>query len=55
MAILYARNNALSVHPPQGDQYLTTNGSDWLFTVAAVFGFSVVCTLLLSHPSLTVV
>ncbi|AEO71665.1 41d3539b-f59b-4a8d-927d-a3bd82c2fb83 [Thermothielavioides terrestris] len=40
MAILYHRNDALSVNPPAGDQYLTTNGSDWLFTVASIYGFS---------------
>ncbi|GAB1312970.1 hypothetical protein MFIFM68171_03180 [Madurella fahalii] len=32
------RNDALNVHPPLGNQYLTTNGSNWLFTVTSVFG-----------------
>ncbi|KAL2021571.1 hypothetical protein VTK56DRAFT_7070 [Thermocarpiscus australiensis] len=40
MTALYSRNDALNVNPPAGDQQLTTNGSDWLFTVAAIFGFS---------------
>ncbi|KAK4240312.1 hypothetical protein C8A03DRAFT_13377 [Achaetomium macrosporum] len=40
VALIHPRNDALSVHPPAGDQYLTTNGSDWLFTVTAIFGFS---------------
>ncbi|KAK4122909.1 family A G protein-coupled receptor-like protein [Parathielavia appendiculata] len=40
MAILLPRNDALNTHPPAGDQYLTTNGSNWLFAVAALFGFS---------------
>ncbi|KAL2131297.1 hypothetical protein VTI74DRAFT_5281 [Chaetomium olivicolor] len=40
MAVLIPRNDALRTHPPSGDQYLTTNGSDWLFTVTAIFGFS---------------
>lgn len=41
MAILYTRNDALNVHPPTGNSsYLTTNGSNWLFTVATIFGLS---------------
>jgi bacteriorhodopsin len=39
MALL-ARNDALSTHPPAGDERLTTNGSSWLFAVTAIFGFS---------------
>jgi bacteriorhodopsin len=30
----------LNVHPPAGNQYLTTNGSNWLFTVTTIFGVS---------------
>jgi bacteriorhodopsin len=41
MALL-ARNDALSTHPPAGDERLTTNGSSWLFAVTAIFGFSLV-------------
>jgi bacteriorhodopsin len=40
VALIYPRNDALRTHPPTGDQYLTTNGSNWLFAVAALFGFS---------------
>lgn len=40
MPILLPRNDALSVHPPVGDQQLSTNGSNWLFTVTSIFGFS---------------
>jgi bacteriorhodopsin len=40
MERLYTRNDALDTHPPSGDQYLTTNGSNWLFAVTAVFGLS---------------
>jgi bacteriorhodopsin len=40
MASLFSRNDALSVHPPAGDSFLTTNGSNWLFTVTAIFGLS---------------
>jgi bacteriorhodopsin len=40
MAILFPRNDALTVNPPAGNQYLTTNGSNWLFTVATIFGLS---------------
>jgi bacteriorhodopsin len=38
MAIITPRNDALDTHPPAGDQYLTTNGSNWLFAVTAIFG-----------------
>ena len=42
MAILFPRNDALTVNPPTGNQFLTTNGSNWLFTVTTIFGLSVV-------------
>jgi bacteriorhodopsin len=38
--ILIPRNDALRTHPPAGDQQLSVNGSDWLFAVTAIFGFS---------------
>ncbi|KAL1840764.1 hypothetical protein VTJ49DRAFT_156 [Mycothermus thermophilus] len=38
MVALLARNNALEDHPPAGDQQLSTNGSNWLFTVTSIFG-----------------
>ncbi|KAK0634884.1 heat shock protein 30 [Bombardia bombarda] len=41
MAIIYGRaNDALNINPPEGDQYLTVNGSDWLWTVTAIFTLS---------------
>lgn len=33
-------NDALEVNPPAGDQYLSTNGSNWLWAVTAVFTVS---------------
>lgn len=38
MSILLPRNDALRTHPPAGDQYLSDNGSNWLFAVTALFG-----------------
>jgi len=38
MAILLPRvNDALRTNPPAGDNYLTTNGSNWLWAVTAIF------------------
>jgi len=38
MATLFERaNDALNVNPPAGDQYLTENGSNWLFAATALF------------------
>jgi bacteriorhodopsin len=41
-------NDALRVHPPAGDQYLTTNGSNWLWAVTAVFLLSFLAFVVLS-------
>ncbi len=41
MAVL-PRNDALTTNPPGGDNFLSTNGSNWLYTVTAVFGLSLV-------------
>jgi bacteriorhodopsin len=38
METLYARNDALNVHPPAGDQHLVKNGSNWLYAVTAIMG-----------------
>ena len=35
-------NEALDINPPAGDQYLSVNGSDWLWAVTAVYAFSFV-------------
>lgn len=48
MAILLPRNEALYVNPPQGDQYLTVNGSNWLWAVTAVFAVSFLASFALS-------
>src|SRR5689334_13528121 len=50
MAILHPRNNVLNVNPPSGDQFLTTNGSNWLYTVTAIFGLSLVSRSSPLHP-----
>lgn len=47
MTILDARNDALRTHPPAGDRYLSTNGSNWLWAVTAVFGLTTL--LLFAH------
>jgi bacteriorhodopsin len=41
-AMIYGRNGALDTNPPAGDQYLSVNGSDWLYTVCAIFTVSFV-------------
>ncbi|KAM7218812.1 hypothetical protein V8F06_005826, partial [Rhypophila decipiens] len=40
MSILHVRNDALDTNPPAGDQYLSTNGSNWLYAVTAIYGFT---------------
>jgi bacteriorhodopsin len=43
MGVIHEReNNALNVNPPSGDQYLTVNGSDWLWAATAVYCVSFV-------------
>jgi len=38
MAVLTTRvNDALNVNPPAGDQFYTVNGSNWSWTVAAIY------------------
>jgi bacteriorhodopsin len=38
MAVLNVRvNDALNTNPPAGDQFLTVNGSNWLYTVTAIY------------------
>jgi len=39
MAILARANDALNINPPAGDNFLTTNGSNWLWAVTAIFIF----------------
>ncbi|KAK3313058.1 heat shock protein 30 [Apodospora peruviana] len=49
MGILFERgNDALNVHPPAGDQHLTTNGSNWLWALTAVFLLSFLAFFVLS-------
>lgn len=50
VATLLARaNNALNVNPPQGDRFLSTGGSNWLWAVMAVFTL-----LFLVHAAMSV-
>jgi len=42
MAILPRDNQALEINPPAGDQFLNTHGSDWLWTVTAIYTLSLV-------------
>lgn len=37
MGVIYHRNDALEVNPPQGESNLSTEGSDWLWAVTAVY------------------
>ena len=38
MAVIQLRaNDALDINPPAGDQYLSVNGSDWLWAVTAIY------------------
>lgn len=37
MFILPRTNKALEINPPAGDNFLTVNGSNWLWTVTAIF------------------
>ncbi|RYP04300.1 hypothetical protein DL764_004563 [Monosporascus ibericus] len=39
MGIQVRDNNALDTNPPAGDEYFTTNGSNWLWAVTAWYGF----------------
>lgn len=38
MGVLVYRNDALSTNPPSGDEQFSTNGSNWLWAVTAVYG-----------------
>ncbi|RYP81888.1 hypothetical protein DL769_001813 [Monosporascus sp. CRB-8-3] len=38
MGILVRDNDALEVHPPAGAEQFTTNGSNWLWALTAVYG-----------------
>ncbi len=38
MPAIYVRDNdALHINPPEGDQYLSVNGSNWLWAVTAIY------------------
>ncbi|KAK3946153.1 heat shock protein 30 [Diplogelasinospora grovesii] len=47
-AIILPRNDALNTNPPAGDQYLTVNGSDWLYTVCAIYTLTLLVIYALS-------
>jgi bacteriorhodopsin len=42
MGLIQRSNDALTVNPPAGDQFLAEHGSDWLWAVAAVYALSFV-------------
>jgi len=43
MAVLTTRvNDALNINPPAGDQFYTVNGSNWSWTVAAIYALTFV-------------
>jgi len=42
-------NDALNINPPAGDNFLTVNGSNWLWTVTAIFTLSFVLLALHTH------
>jgi len=49
MALLGLRDNdAILVNPPQGDQYLSRNGSNWLWAAFAVFALSFLVVFILT-------
>ena len=50
-------NQALDVNPPNADYYLSTHGSDWLWSAFSVFGVSLLVVVALAfmvrlHPLL---
>jgi len=42
MALLPRTNDALNVNPPAGDNFLSVNGSNWLWAVTAIYVVSFV-------------
>lgn len=48
MGLIQRANDALNINPPAGDQYLSVNGSNWLWTVAAIYTLSFLVFLGLS-------
>jgi bacteriorhodopsin len=51
MDILARTNDALNINPPEGDQYLSENGSNWLWAVTAVYAISFIGVLCLSFAA----
>ncbi|KAI9047914.1 hypothetical protein LZ554_007716 [Drepanopeziza brunnea f. sp. 'monogermtubi'] len=50
MNILLARtNDALKINPPSGDFHLVVNGSNWLWTVTAIYAFSLLVVIGLTY------
>ena len=45
MATTIQANNALTTNPPAGDEYLSENGSNWLWAVTALYAVSFVSHL----------
>jgi bacteriorhodopsin len=52
MAVLTHRtNDALEINPPAGDQFFTVGGSDWLWTVTAVYSLTFLVVFALSFKA----
>ncbi|KAK0639295.1 heat shock protein 30 [Cercophora newfieldiana] len=52
MAVLTTRvNDALTINPPAGDQFFTVNGSNWLWTVTAIYTLTFVIIYALSFKA----
>jgi len=49
MAVLIRSNDALNANPPAGDQFLSVNGSDWLWAVTAVYVVTFIAFFALSY------
>jgi bacteriorhodopsin len=52
MAVLNIRvNDALTINPPAGDQFYTVNGSNWSWTVTAIYALTFVIVYALSFKA----
>jgi bacteriorhodopsin len=48
MGVLMRTNDVLDINPPAGDEYLSENGSNWLWAVTAVYAVSLIGVVCLS-------
>jgi bacteriorhodopsin len=42
MGVIVRANEALNINPPAGDEYLSVNGSNWLWAVTAIYTVSLI-------------